>query len=298
MIASLDLVESFKQFLERTGKKEATIQSYRRDLTQFFEFLTECHMPLASVDQKTLNHYKLFLQAKNDGGKPNSFRRAVIAIRLFYRHLPQFSSLNLSPLDDVPIPMRDERSPRKLRASEVDQLFQSCGQSKFSLKASRDKVILCLLCFEGLKVSELIHLDWKHFLSASSKGSLNVPGERKRLIFLNSQTHEAILEYQKTLLEYESELPRARKMILGFKGRESLSIAPRISRHGLKFMLYEIGEECRIPKLNTEILRHHAIQFHLDRGESVESVMEHFGLRRIGNIAKHFRAKKTDEPKV
>ena len=44
-----------------------------------------------------------------------------------------------------------------------------------------------------------------------------------------------------------------------------------------------------IKKLNTELLRHYAINFHLELGKSPEDVMEHFGLKQLGNIGKHAR---------
>lgn len=286
MLPNPDLVLSFGQFLKKIGKKESTIQSYSRDLNQFFKFLTLNKVPLSDVRIQTLQHYKSDLLSKNGGGKSNSYRRAVIAIRQFYRYVPQFSGVPLGDLDEIPIPNREELKPRKLSKSDIEALFE-CAETGLALKDSRDKAILALLCYEGLKVSELIQLDWKHFLLHQDKGSLLIPGERKRLILLNSLTTECLSKYKKVSLEGELLLPRASKMILGFKGRDAVLVAPKVSRHGLKFLLYELGDACNIPSLNTEILRHHAIQFHIDNGASTEDVMKHFGLRRIGNIAKH-----------
>ncbi len=292
MLAGPELVLSFGEFLKKIGKKESTIQSYCRDLNQFLSFLNANNASLSSVDQQTLLHYKTESQSKKGAGKSNSFRRAIIAIRQFYRMLPQFSALNLKSLDTIPIPTRDERIPRTLNTEHIETLLQEARKS-MKLKSARDRAILALFSFEGIKVSELINLDWKHFIEHQNNGSLIIPGERKRLILLNPKTTDILLEYKKILNDYRTQLPLRCKMILGFRGRDALSIAPKVSRHGLKFMLYELGEFCEIPNLNTETLRHFAMQYHLDQGHSPEDIMKHFGLKRLGNIAKHKTKKDT-----
>jgi site-specific recombinase XerD len=296
MLANTDLISSFGQFLKKIGKKDSTVQSYCRDTSQFLDFLISHQTPLSDVDLRILLHYRSSVQEKNRGGKSNSFRRAVIAIRLFYRLLPQFSLLPLGSLDKIPIPVREESPPRKLTNGNIEALLQKSNKGS-TLKAARDKAIVSLFCFEGLKVSELINLEWKHFFTHQNKGTLLIPGERKRLIILNSKTNEILINYKKTVVESQDKLPKSYKMFLGFKGRKVLIIAPAISRHGLKFMLYELGEACKIPRLNTENLRHYAIQYQLDSGSSSEEIMIHFGLKRIGNISKHHRTKKDYDAK-
>ena len=53
-------------------------------------------------------------------------------------------------------------------------------------------------------------------------------------------------------------------------------------------MLYELGSQAQIKKLNSELLRHYAIHYHILLGRTPEEIMKHFGLKRLGNIAKHF----------
>jgi site-specific recombinase XerD len=200
-------------------------------------------------------------------------------------------------LDKVPIPNREEVTPRKLKDEEISSLFEHSTKG-VKLKDSRDKAIIALLCFEGLKVSELISLDWKHFLPHMNKGSLLIPGERRRLIILNPSTYKFLSEYHKIYHECRPMIPKTFKMFLGFKGREALSVSSKISRHGLKYMLYELGQLCEIPNLNTETLRHQAIQHHLNAGASPEDIMKHFGLRQLGNIAKHHKVKRDYDSRI
>jgi hypothetical protein len=110
------------------------------------------------------------------------------------------------------------------------------------------------------------------------------------VLSLTPQTTKALIGYRD---KYDSaNHPALRRthenhMFCAFKGREAATPLATMTRHGLKFMLYEIGQSCGIAKLNTEQLRHHAVQFQLAQGKSMEEIMVHLGLRRPGNISKH-----------
>jgi hypothetical protein len=60
-----------------------------------------------------------------------------------------------------------------------------------------------------------------------------------------------------------------------------------MTRHGLKFILYELGDKAGLAKLNTEQLRHFAVSYLIAEGRTAEEIMLHLGLRRLGNVAKH-----------
>lgn len=289
--AETELINSFGLYLKKIGKKDATIQSYRRDISQFFEFLTYNRVPITDIDNKTLGHYRIEMIKKNKRGKINSFRRAVIAIRQFFKFLPQFSTILVNPLEKVPIPNRQEPRPRILSKSDIENLFSAC-KTDTKLKQCRDKAIVALFSFEGIKISELIQLEWKHFLYSPNKSSLLIPGERSRNIFLYEKTATLILDYKNIFDQHNDFLPKKTKMFLGFKGKDQSLLAPKVSRHGLKFMLYELGNSCNLSSLNTENLRHFAIQFLINQGLSPEAIMKHLGLRQIGNIAKHSKSLK------
>lgn len=286
MQSSLELINSFHSALKKQGKKESTVQSYTRDVRQFLEFLECNNESLENVSSKTLLSFRRILQRKKHGGKINSFRRATIAIRQFFRLLPKLSDLKISPLDSLPIPSRVENPPPKLKASDIELLLKATKKIN-DLKGGRDQSILSLLSYEGLKVNELLSLEWSHLILNSQKSSLLIPGERKRVIDLNKKTAKALRNYKMKLEENKSILPTKYKMFLSFKGKSRNIILPQISRHGLKFLIYELGNSCNFSHLNTEALRHHAIQFQLECGKKTEDVMKHLGLKRPGNITKH-----------
>ena len=185
------------------------------------------------------------------------------------------------------IPPRNEELPEGLEEDEFDRLLTIAQNSTPEIKASRDAAILALLGYEGLKATEIIALSWDDFLNESGRGSLKLPGTRSRVITLNSITTEFIQSYKRVFNKLRFEVSRP-NIFVAFKGREAAKISPKITRHGLKFMLYELGVKIERTGLNTELLRHHAINYMIREGKSPEEIMGHLGLKRLGNIAKHF----------
>lgn len=282
-----NLVSEFKRHLKDCGKKKATIESYCRDVLFFLEFLAETRYQLKDVDENILRYYQEDVKRTDQHGKQNSIRRSIIAIRQFFRFLS--NEINLSPVDEYPIPARFEHRAPKMSTQDLELLLQQAKKAN-PIKAERDQAILCLLGYEGIKVSELIELEWSDFLYQKGRGTLFIRGERARVVHLSPMTATTLLQYRKRLSEEKNPTLHHAKLLIGFTGKDYLALQAKVSRHGLKFMLYELGSACKLPSLNSEKLRHHSVSYLLRQGHSPEDVMKHLGLKRLGNICKHLKA--------
>jgi integrase/recombinase XerD len=284
-----DSVKNFADALKLKGRQPATIESYCRDASGFVDFLDRSDIRLGDIEPQTLMNYQDHL--KFDGlGKENSVRRTVIGIRQFFRFIVESQQIGSSPLDDVPIPARYEGLPESLLTEDLDLLFDQALRTVPQIKSTRDGAILALLGLEGLKAGEVVNLRWSDFLDETHAGSLKIAGAKSRVIRLSSETTIMLSMYKDSYKSFMSIEPAAifkNRIFIAFRGREAAIPIPKITRHGLKFMLYELGEKSGLRNLTTEILRHHATSYMLEQGKSADEIMEHFGLRRIGNIAKH-----------
>ncbi len=301
------LLQIYQDTLKDLGKESSTVESYSRDARTFLAYLALNRLSYNRVEPGTLIHYQDYLRHERLE-KDNSVRRAVVGIRQFYRFLVAKSFVQSTPFDEIPIPPRDESFSSQIDHEILDRLLLHAHKTNPPLKSCRDCAILCLLGYEGIKAHELISLKWKDLLlplpsdettpqnteqglsDFKPRTTLHVRGQRTRVLSLTAQTTKTIIDYRG---HYDSaKHPALRRtyethMFCAFKGREAATPLPSMTRHGLKFMLYEIGQSCGIEKLNTEQLRHHAVQFQLEQGKSMEEIMIHLGLRRPGNISKH-----------
>jgi len=282
-------LESFTKELKSKGKLPSTIESYRRDASRFLIFLAKHRIAPTKVGPETLTSYQSYLQTECKE-KENSIRRTIIGIRQFYRYLCQIEVLVESPFDEVPIPVRDESLPHELLPDDITLLIKSAQNDSRIFLGARNALIVCLLAYEGLKATELIDLCWSGYLG-DSKPTLHIGGTRTRTILLSEESSDQLQTYQKLYQNYKNHphiLKEEKKRILiSFKGRDSTVPIAKMSRHGLKFILYDLSEKLGSRPINTELLRHHAVSYLLSNGNSPEEIMNHLGLRRLGNISKH-----------
>lgn len=280
-------IEDFCLFLKQEGRRPATIESYSRDARRFYNYMQQHSIPLGAVEPKTLLEYQKHL-ITDCQEKENSVRRSIIGIRQFFRFLADSKVISSSPLDELPIPQRDDSFTSQLQIKDFDKLILTAQNSTPEIKSLRDAAILALLGFDGLKASEVIQLKWSDYLEERDHGSIKINGIKSRIVRVSNETTKLLNQYKAayTKLASTSEL-KLTNMFIAFKGRDASLITPNITRHGIKFMLSELGNKTGVKHLNTENLRHHAISYLLEQGKTPEQIMDHFGLKRLGNIAKH-----------
>lgn len=308
------LLELYGKDLQSHGKEEATIESYLRDARTFLDYISQHKMSFNQVIPDTLVHFQQHLQ-QHKTEKNNSIRRTVIGIRQFYRFLVDQRLILSSPFDEIAIPSRDDYLRKGLADERFVKLLKGLADESSVLKKSRDLAILYLLGLEGVKATELIALRWGDLMLTHKSGdedeqphrhggTLKIEGghkkeltkRRSRVIHLDPQTAAGLRHYQSIFFQRRKASapettapisPHKVQMFCAFKGRDGALQLPSMTRHGLKFALYEIGEKAGIEKLNSETLRHHAVCYQLAQGKTTAEVMEHLGLKRPGNIAKH-----------
>ncbi len=279
-------IDGFAQYLSKKGKQPATIESYCSDMRGFVDYAQKSGLPIKMIELNTLVHFQQYLKEHDE--LPNSIRRKVIGIRQFYRYMADTKKIQASPFDAIAIP---ERSELRIKSEKIKKIDDHINTSPLpqSFKAKRDLAALCLLGLEGLKVSELVLLTWADILLSPDCTSVRVPGQRQRTISIDPLASRCLMIYREAWIQ-ETQNQAFTKVFVGFKGRDASLVLPEVTRHGVKHMIYEIGNSLGIKHLNAETLRHLAIDHLIAKGLSSEAIMNHLGLRAIGNIAKHFKA--------
>lgn len=293
-----EIVQRFAANLYSRDKQLATVESYCRDASEFLCYLDRYKVSLKAVEPETLLAFRDHL-AFAEKDKENSVRRKIIGIRQFFRFLAAEKLISMAPFDEMPLPERDDRMKKPLNPGKIESILGKLQPN--SLKAARDIAVLRLLAFEGVKANEIIDLKWKDLILTHplGKSSLFIGGPKDRSIFLAPETTASLRAYKDifdawTNTREDSTNEAFIQIFVSFKGKDGSLVAPKMTRHGLKFCLYELGERFQVSHLNTENLRHYAIEHLLNEAWEPESIMDHLGLRRLGNIAKHI-AKRRQE---
>jgi site-specific recombinase XerD len=160
----LDKQSEFLKLLEHQGKSFNTVKNYKADLVCFNTFLVDKqkHLKMKSFSTTQVQEYAQYLDQKY--GSPNSVRRRVQALRLFFDFLlgqnlfPEnpLKKMTVSPkvLDNPdPTPFHEVLKTYKLLKRRV---VESTGLPQ--LVSARNLMVFHLVYGAGLKVSDLAKL--------------------------------------------------------------------------------------------------------------------------------------------
>ena len=161
----LPLIEDFLEHVrDERGLSPNTVEAYRRDLTRFVEFLSEefLERPTEAIALQDLTpvSVRAFLVSLDRAGLAKSTQgRALSALRSCFRYGVLRDRLEANPAAGIRTPKVPKRLPRHLRPGEIETLLEAAGEG--SCLPCRDRAILELLYATGLRVGELVSLDWR-----------------------------------------------------------------------------------------------------------------------------------------
>ena len=141
-----------------------TLRAYEHDLVTFHEFLSRDFLgkePEAvrpqDVDALAVRSFLAALTRQGLGKRSQG--RALSAVRSLFRFACLEGVMPANPAQGVKTPKVPKTLPRHLRPGEVEDLIEApAGDEPLQ---RRDRAILELLYAAGLRVSELVGLDWK-----------------------------------------------------------------------------------------------------------------------------------------
>ena len=185
-------VEEYTSFMANVRHKSSnTVESYKRDVTQYITYLNESGIQDATLATKTtILSYLLMLQKK---GKANStVSRTLASLRSFYLFMMQNGKVASNPTSNLESPHVEKKMPQILTGAEVEWLLDQ--PSAVDNKGMRDKAMLELLYATGIRVSELINLNISDVNMTMSfircKG-----GKKERIIPIGNKAKEALNAY-------------------------------------------------------------------------------------------------------
>jgi integrase/recombinase XerD len=152
----MNFIELFLVYLENERELSAnTLESYRRDIRQFEEYLREHNLLLDKVTKTIIITYLISLQ--KSGKATSTISRNLASIRCFYQFMLNSGYINTDPSANLESPKVEKKLPSVLSKKEVELLLEQPIPT--DVKGSRDKAMLELLYATGIRVSELVSLE-------------------------------------------------------------------------------------------------------------------------------------------
>ena len=164
-----------------------TIRAYLSDLRQFLGVAG----PLATVRADAIRHWLRTLDGVADR---SSIARKLAAVRGLFRFLRETRRTTSDPTLGVSTPKTRRKLPVHLTLDDVDRLLAiPRADHVFGL---RDRAFLELLYSSGLRVSELVGLDWAHLDAEAGCARVLGKGRKERVVPVGRPALRALARYR------------------------------------------------------------------------------------------------------
>ena len=186
------LLKRFISYLSvEKGLSANTLEAYRRDITQFKDYLQ--HGLGASFLDVTKTHIIDYINNLRSLGKENSsIARAMSSLRSFSRFLVLEGLRKEDPTENMRTPRGWKRLPDTLARQQVNSLIINTSSDRFAL---RDRAILELLYSSGLRASELTELNIGDINFNAGYIIVTGKGSKQRVVPIHDTALQSIKEY-------------------------------------------------------------------------------------------------------
>ena len=273
-------VKEYTSFMTDIRHKSLnTVESYKRDVTQYISYLDGTGVTdISSTTKTTVLSYLLYLQ--KEGRASSTVSRTLASLRSYYLFMMQNGVVKSNPTSNLEAPHVEKKIPKILSGEEVELLLEQ--PKNCDNKGIRDKAMLELLYATGIRVSELINLD---------VSDVNVPmsfvrckgGKKERIIPMGHQAKDALENYINNVRKYMVKDENETALFVNCSGA-------RLSRQGfwklIKYYQHIAGIETDI---TPHTLRHSFAAHLLENGADLHSIQEMMGHADISSTQVYSR---------
>lgn len=281
---SADFLEHIR---DERGLSPNTVAAYRKDLERFLAFLAgylerppESIRP-EEVDPVAIRAY--LAQLTREGIAKSSQGRMLSAIRSCFRFGVLRSRVAANPASSIRTPKVPKRLPRHLRPGETEDLIDAAGDA--GPLPERDRALVELLYATGLRVGELVSLDWRDLdLSARVLRVMGKGGKERMIPFgrpAASALRDWLAVWERVRAEATSPDELEEPVLLNTRGT-------RLSARSVRRILDRCVREASVAAgVHPHTLRHSFATHLLEAGADLRAIQELLGHASLSTTQKY-----------
>jgi len=172
-----------------------TIIAYQKDLYQFFDFIAGKYniKNIHDINHSIIRSWIVHLA--NDSISARSINRKLSTLKTFYKFLLKENLIKQNPLTKILPPKTKKRLPEFVNREKMDLLFD---QVEFgdNFRGIRDKLIIEIFYFTGMRLSEMINLTDTDVDIKNLKVKVLGKRNKERIIPFCNELRDLIIQYK------------------------------------------------------------------------------------------------------
>ncbi|RLD53440.1 MAG: integrase [Bacteroidetes bacterium] len=262
---------NFFQYLETEKRCSIhTLRAYKVDLAQFFSFITKQFQVEGYSGVKPVMIRSWIVSMMDKGISPRSINRKISSLKSLFRFLSRENIITDNPVLKVIAPKASQSLPVFVDKRGMELLLDEI-EFVPGFRGMRDKLVIEMLYFTGVRLSELIGMDEKNVDLV--QGQIKVLGKRnkERIIPINSILVQSIINYIEV-----------RNREIGKDGQDNYLFLTEKGNKMYEKLVYRIvntylGKVSTIVKKSPHILRHTFATHMLNNGANLNTIKEILG---------------------
>jgi integrase/recombinase XerC len=273
-----DKLSKFLDFLKyEKNASPHTISGYRRDLLQFKNYLKNKQLNLEQADNIVIRGFLAVLYEKKV--KKSTSSRKLAAIRSFYQFCIQRKWMADNPAKIVATPKQEKTVPSFLTEKEMAEFLDFPRSGK--VLDLRDNAMLELLYASGIRVSELIGLNFEDLNFEERLIRVKGKGKKERMIPFGKTAEERLRIYISRRMMINKGKIDEEAMFLNYRGQ-------RLSTRSVeRTVSFYIQRSAVRRKISPHSLRHSFASHLLSRGADLRIIQELLGHESLATTQKY-----------
>jgi len=211
-------IDSFLNYMKvEKIASPSTIYSYRKEVGKFIDYITSINISDVNlISTSTVRQY-FYYSKESRGLCQSSISKIIATVKSFFNYLEEEEIIVKNPARKIKVPKKICRIPSVMSKYEVDLIIRSVDFAPLRCRKNnvRDKLVLSLLYYTGIRKSELLNLNWTDInLSKSFIIIRHGKGGKDRLIPLHKEVTRLLDKYLDERLPLKTEA-----LIIGEQGR-------------------------------------------------------------------------------
>ncbi len=267
------IIREFRGYLTlERGLSENTAIAYEFDLQKHLPFLAEEGVTLQDV---TYNHLENFAATLYDLGIADSSRKRILAgVKTFFHFLKIAGFIADDPSLLLETPRLGTHLPEVLTVEEIDSLIAAIDPA--TAEAERNHAIIETLYGCGIRVSELINLEFSQLMLNEEFIIVHGKGNKERMVPVSPVAAACIVDY----------VEGTRSMVTPQKGEENIVFlsrrGTRLTRQMVFIMIKRLAAAAGIDKsISPHTLRHSFATHLLEGGANLRAIQQMLGHESI-----------------